>query len=499
MPLPANGAAWPPPQMTEAYRHMRRDDIWYRGDPRELMRVHEWREFHPRMRGDDARRRGWFGRRDEISYPSKREQRLHVPLPGDIASTSADLLFGDMPAIRCDTTETQTRLDTLMDEARMQHLLLSAAEQSAAISGVYLRVTWDRETVPDRPIPDVVQADQAVPEFRWGMLRAVTFWRELPSDDQATVWRHMEYHEPGWISHALYQGTRDNVGRAVPLTEHPDTALLVDSLGPDGVSIETGIKELTAVYVPNMLPNRLHRGSPMGRSDFAAPIYDMFAALDDTWTSWMRDLRLARSRLVVPEAYLQNLGPGQGAGFDDEREVYSGLKIPPTEQRAGITLAQFAIRVAEHSQTADSIVRQATRSAGYSARTFGLDTSGGPATATEVDSDDQRSRTTTKKKAGYWKYALQDFCTALLALDAAQFTPGLKVERPTVEFRPISESMQSRATTLDMLNRAEAVSTETKVRWLHPDWDDTTVQAEVARILAEKDAPAADPVGNFPL
>jgi len=485
--------------MAEAYRHMRRDDIWYRGDPRELMRVHERREFNPRMRGDDTRRRGWFGRRDEISYPSKREQRLHVPLPGDIAATSADLLFGDMPAIRCKTPATQTRLEAIMDAARMQHLLLSAAEQSAAISGVYLRATWDRNVVPDRPIPDAVQADQAVPEFRWGMLRGVTFWRELPSDDQTTVWRHMEYHEPGRISHALYQGTRDNVGRAVPLTEHPDTALLVDSLGPDGVSIETGIKELTAVYVPNMLPNRLHRGSPMGRSDYAAPLYHLFDALDETWTSLMRDIRLARARLVVPEAYLQNLGPGQGAAFDDEREVWSGLKIPPTEQGAGITLSQFAIRVDEHLRTAENIVRQAAQSAGYSAQSFGLSGPGEAITATEADARHQRSTVTTKKKAGYWKYALADFCTALLALDRAQFTPGLTVERPTVEFRPVSESMQSRATTLDMLNRAEAISTETKVRWLHPDWDDTAVNAEVARILAEKDAPAADPVGSFPL
>lgn len=495
MPLPATGAPWPPPHMAEAYRHMRRDDMWYRGDPRELMRAHEHREYTPRTRGG---LRGWFGR-SEPSYPSKREQRLHVPLPGDIAQTSADLLFGDMPAIRCQNTKTQARLDTILNEARIQHVLLSAAEQSAAISGVYLRVTWDRDTVPDRPIPDVVQADQAVPEFRWGMLRGVTFWRELPSDDGATVWRHMEYHEPGRISHALYQGTRDNVGRAVPLTEHPETRGLVDSLGPDGVSIETGTRLLTAVYVPNMLPSRMHRGSPMGRSDFAAPIYDLFAALDETWTSWMRDLRLARSRLIVPSGYLQDLGPGQGAAFDDEREIYSALKIPPNEQGAGITLAQFAIRVAEHSQTADSIVRQATRSAGYSARTFGLDTNGGPATATEIDSDDQRSKTTTKKKAGYWRYGLADFCEALLALDQAQFTPSLDVERPTVEFRPVSDSMLSRATTLDMLHRAAAVSTETKVRWLHPEWDDTQVRQETARILAEQGTPAPDPVGSFPM
>ncbi|MFK0069746.1 phage capsid protein [Streptomyces sp. NPDC091046] len=498
MPLPANGAAWPPPHMAEAYRHMRRDDMWYRGDPDELMRAHEWAEQHPQMRGDNRRRR--FGRRDEPLYPSKREQRLHVPLAGDIASTSADLLFGDMPAIRCTTKATQDRLDTILDEARVQHLLLSAAEQSAAISGVYLRATWDRDTIPDRPIPDVVQADQAVPTFRWGMLRSVIFWRALPGDGSQTVHRHLELHEPGRILHALYEGTRDNLGRAVPLTEHADTAALVPSLGPDGVSIETGIQRLTAVYVPNMLPNRLHRSSPMGRSDYAAPIYDLFGALDEAWTSWMRDLRLARSRLVVPEAYLQNLGPGRGAAFDDEREIYSGLKIPPTEQGAGgITIAQFAIRVAEHSATVDSAIRQAARSAGYSARSFGLATDGAAVTATEVDSESQRTKTTTAKKAGYWRYGLSDFCETLLALDAAQFNRGLKVERPTVTFQPVAESPLSKATTIEMLNRAQAVSTETKVRMRSPELDADEVTAEVARILDETGQAAPDPVGSFPM
>ncbi|MFB6864447.1 hypothetical protein ACFCZQ_29355 [Streptomyces virginiae] len=41
------------------------------------------------------------------------------------------------------------------------------------------------------------------------------------------------------------------------------------------------------------------------------------------------------------------------------------------------------------------------------------------------------------------------------------------------------------------------MSTGTKVRMLHPEWDDTAVQAEVAAIIAETGA-AMDPVGVFP-
>jgi hypothetical protein len=472
---------------------MRIDDAWYSGDRKRLARAYG---NHARP----AERRRLWGRKSLDARPDRRDHRLHVPLAGDIASTSADLLFADMPTIKVEDTATQDRLDQLLDDGRAQQTFLGAAEQAAALSGVFLRVTWDRDLVP-RPLLTVMQPDGAVPEWRFGMLRAVSFWRELDGSTQSTVWRHFERHESGRIVHALYEGTGDNVGRRVPLTEHPDTADLVDSLDGDGDgdSIATGIRELTAAYVPNMLPNRLHRGSPIGRSDYAAPIYDLFDALDETWTSWMRDIRLARARLIVPDGYMRNEGPGRGASFDDDREVWHSLRMPPNEG-AGITLNQFDIRVEEHRATAEATMRQAAQAAGYSPQSFGLDGDGQAVTATEVDSRDQRSMVTRRKKAGYWKHGVADMCHVMLLLDASLFGSRITPERPRVEFGDgVAESEQATATTLDLLARAGAVSTATKVKILNPTWDDTAVKAEVAAILAETGAAAPDPVGNFPM
>jgi hypothetical protein len=445
---------------------MRVDDAWYSGDRRRLARVYGHAQHH------NERRTLWGRRR--IQHPHKREHRLHVPLPGDIASTSADLLFATMPVLTVENTATQDRLAVLIDEGRVQQVLLGAAEQAAALSGVFLRVTWDRE-LAERPLLTVMQPDRAVPEFRFGMLRAVTFWRELSG----------------------------SLGRLVPLTAHPDTTGLIESLDKDGdgQTISTGIRDLTAAYVPNMLPNRLHRDSPVGRSDYAGGVHDLFDALDETWTSWMRDIRLARARLIVPDAYLRSNGRGEGASFDDDREVFQQLNIPPTEQGNSITLSQFAIRVEEHRATVEAIVRQAAQSAGYSAQSLGLDGEGQAVTATEVDSRDQRSMVTRKKKTGYWRHPLADMLHVMLQLDAALFgNRAIKPERPRVEFGDgVAESEQATATTLDLLNRAGAVSTGTKVKILHPDWDDTAVAAEAAAILAETGAGAPDPVGTFPM
>lgn len=501
MTMPANGAPWPPASMAAAYREMARDAMWYAGDPHRLARAADRREHSPR-RADQGARRLLTARRNSEpgDYPRKAERRLHVPLPGDIATMASDLLFADMPTITAPTTGGTDFLTVALDTAHMHQLLLGAAEQASAMSGIFLRLTWDRDIVPDRPIPTTVQPDNAVPEYAFGMLRAVTFWRELDGGDAQVVYRHLERHEPGHIVHGLYEGTPDNLGRAVPLTEHPETASLTGSLSENGVSVETGIPMLTAVYVPNMTPNRMHRASPMGRSDYAAPIHDQFAALDDVWTSWMRDIRLARARLVVPAGFLTSNGPGQGTSFDDDREVYSGLNIPPTEQGAGITMAQFEIRVEQHQRTAEAITRKAVESAGYSAQSFGMEGGGEAITATEVEDRAGRSTTTTKKKASHWKTKLSDFLHAYQLLAVAQFGARITPERPTIEFRlDAAESEQSKATTLELYARAGAVSTATKVKYRSPDMEDTAVDAEVAAILAETGMGAPDPGDNYPM
>lgn len=490
MALPDQGAAWPPPEWVDTYRQMRTNDAWYSGDRGRLARVYT---HHPKP----AERRRLWGRRSVEHTAGRRDHRLHVPLPGDIASTSADLLFADMPTIRVTNTTAQDRLDVLLDEGRVQETLLGAAEQAAALGGVFLRVTWDRDLI-DRPLLTVMQPDGALPEFRFGMLRAVTFWRELSGSNEQTVWRHFERHEPGHIVNALYQGTPDNVGRLVPLTEHPDTRDLISSLGPDGVSIATGIRDLTAAYVPNMLPNRLHRASPIGRSDYDAPLHGLFDSLDETWTSWMRDIRLARARLIVPDGYLHDDGPGKGATFDEDREVYQTLKMPPNEG-SPITLAQFAIRVEEHQRTTEALARQAAQSAGYSAQSFGLHGDGEAITATESDSRDQRSMVTRKKKTGYCRHPLADMLHVMQQLDVSMFGGRYTPERPTVEFGDgVAESPESTATTVELLARAGAVSTATKVKIVHPEWDDTAVNAEVAAIIRETGEPAPDPAAPFP-
>jgi hypothetical protein len=225
----------------------------------------------------------------------------------------------------------------------------------------------------------------------------------------------------------------------------------------------------------------------------------VFDALDEVYSSWMRDVRFGKGRIIVPNSMLTSNGPGQGASFDLERSIFTGLEMLPRPSDNGKPwdIAQFDIRVTEHRDTARELMEVAVRQAGYSGASFGLDGDGQAVTATEVKARQTRSLTTRARKALYWQPAMRQILLAWLAISAAQFhVPGLDLSAPPdVEFPDgITESQEEIATALQLFSAAEAMSTEVKVRVVHPEWDDDQVQAEVDAIHSERDmGPLADP------
>lgn len=504
MPLPLNGSAWPPPAHSKTAARMRNYDAWYAGDADRLVKVYGSAAAKVPANHPAQYRGGFVGAVARMFWGAptpvgEKRNKLHVPLPADIATASADMLFAKPPAITFADPGTAGRWEKLDDLLKLRTRLHEAAEVASPLGGVYLRAGWD-DTVAGHPLLSAVHGDCGFPEFRWNRLAAVTFVRILDGAPSGKVWRHLERHEmvrnlDGKGTHAvtlhgLYLGTVDNLGQAHDLGRHDETRDLLPV-------VDRGLPVLPVAYVPNMLPNRLDRGSDIGRSDYEGPIVGLFDAADETLSSWMRDVRLAKARIMVPGQYLTSLGPGQGAAFDTDREAYESLNIPPTSTNAGITLQQFAIRVEEHSRTLRELRLMAVEAAGYSASTFGLDTATAAKTATEVTDRANRTLLTRDKKTAYWGEGVAHIASALLWIDRLVFnTPGIDpAEAPAVEWPPgASVDALKLAQTAQTLAAAEAVSTETKVRMVHPDWNDTRVGQEVMRILAEQGAANTDPM-----
>jgi hypothetical protein len=331
--------------------------------------------------------------------------------------------------------------------------------------------------------------------------------------DGSTWWRHLERHEldpagQGIILHGLYQGTPDNLGRPVPFTESVDTAQLAD-LVVDGNRIDTQSPGLAVTYIPNQRPQRRWRHDPLGRnlgrSDLDG-VESLMDALDETYTSWLRDIRLGKARILASRQLLDDLGPGRGAAFDTDREVFTPLAagVGSLNPGGGAGTAQgvlqpveFKIRFAEHQATGQQLIGDICRTAGYSAQTFG-ENSDVTATATEVQARERRSFMTRDRKARHWRPALADHIEKLLAIDAAIFgTRGVRPQRPTVEFGDsVQESQLTLAQTAQALRGARAASTQVLVELVHPEWDETQVTEEVGRITTEDTVP--DPTIALP-
>jgi A118 family predicted phage portal protein len=509
MPLPAPGSPWPPPQLAAALDQFRIWDAWWAGDPAELAAVYGGTYAGGGRVGSNraaqysggvvgALARMWWGRPSAGNEP---EEKLHIPLAGDLARTAAEMLFSEPAKVTADDAAANARIEELLDEDGHAHLIESA-EIVAALGGGYLRPVYDVE-VADKAWLDCVAPDAAIPVWRWGRLVEVAFWREVLTDDDV-VYRHFELHIPGFIEHALYRGGKTELGRMVPLQDAPATADLADLVDQDG-RVPTGYDRLDVSYVPHMRPNRAWRRvgmlAPMGRSVLAG-CEPMLDALDMTWSSWMRDIDLARGKVIVPETWLDDRGPGRGATFDPNRRFF--VPVPGALKLDKAEVVQFAIRVEEHDRTAKSLVEQVLRHAGYSMGTVGeVEETGGMKTATEVTADERRSFITRGRQIGYWRPRLvAEILPALLAVDAYAFgrpTPAL--DGLNVEFADsVQEDTLTLANTVNLLNTAMSASIETRVRMLHPEWDEQQVADEVALIRDDQAAamPAPFDYGTGP-
>lgn len=504
MPLP-QGGSWPPQPHDVANKAMTVWDAWYTGDVDRLAMAYgdsnpfasRPSQFAGGLVGAVAR--FFWGR---PSSPGQGRGKLHLPVAADLCRTSAKLLFSDPPTFNDpgQNEKLKKRLDKIANTPRVRTELLEGAEVGAALGGTYMRLVWDVD-VADHVMLDAVDADAAYPEFRWGRLVAVTFCTELEAPeggkDRDKVWRHLERHEPGAILHGLYEGTSEKLGAPRPLEDHPATDVYA-SLVDDQQAIPTGVKGLTSAYVPNARPNRDWRKKPglhdLGRPDIAGvePIMDF---IDETWTSLARDVRLAKGRLIVPSYMLSNLGVGKGSWFDTETEIFTPLNAAPSEDGKGqITPQQFDIRVEQHLAAANGAFREILREVGYSPITFGMPDEVA-ATATEVNAREKDSLQTRAAKIRHWDGALVPLMATLVELDALVFRTGVSLSDDIDVSWPdgAKDPMQVRAQTVQYLATAEAASVETKVRILHPDWDEKQVSDEVTLILGQSGLPVPDP------
>ncbi|GAA1915237.1 hypothetical protein GCM10009775_04590 [Microbacterium aoyamense] len=529
---------WPPEPFDIAFARFKELDAWWAGDTQTLSEIYSGRGPQTHIVNGRSFRGGvlgtlskwWWGQPVEVD---EQRMKMHLPLAADLCTLSSDLLFGEAPQVlfrKPDSAETpaadadesktvtkwrhqaQDRLDAIIgtDEAHAEMLLLG--EYAAALGGSYFAVAWD-PTVSDHVFPKAYAADCAIPTFRYGRLASVRLWSEYRDGNE--VFRLVETHEPGTIEYALYRGTEKTLGALVPISSRPETAhyeqlrnesdLAVAIANPGAlplsVRIGTGSDRLAVVYMPNARPVRDWRKlgplANLGRSDLDG-IQDLLDKVDQVWSSLMRDVDNGQGRLIIGEDALELSGkPGEGAKFDTYRQVFTAVGAALGKSADGSALVdqvQFDIRVQEHLETFEGLLRRIASTIGYSESHLGIDDGRGAMTATEVTADLSDSERTRDKKALYARAALSKWALVALEIDKAVFGGdgdlGDLTVAPDVVFAPVSQADPEKLTRIAALQEGIA-SLKERVRTMRPDWDEDDLDAEVKAIQDEKSAAAA--------
>jgi len=550
MPLPIEDVTWPPVSMMAVYSKMAEWAAWYSGEPSRIMAVYA-------MNNATAQINPWwrFWTRARGGVDGAQRAQLHVPVAGDLASTSAALLFGEPSTVRIrDARQSSEDPEPIMDpetgvmmdpmtgqpaapgmtpfgaamaKAKAKHLsaktmtpeqqaearllqiieegdvdsrLVEAAEGAAAIGGIYLYPVWDKDLRPF-PLLGIAQSDMAVPEFRHGILVAVTFHRTVSTEGNRVL-RHLERHEMEGtgaqrrcvIYNGIFQGTEDRLGIEMGLG-------VGDNL--TGVSLEpkivTPFDTLDVEYVPNIRPNRLWRASGFGVADIQGS-ETLLDALDETYASWMRDVRLAKARILVPREYLRNdTNDDQAPAFDLDQEVYVGMDMEPglSQDARAMFAHQFQIRYKEHQETAHDLIDRIVSNAGYTPSTIGSFGDKVTGTGTALRISEHKTLLTLRRKSGWWRTAYANTLYRMAIIDKEVFGQTTPVIRPTVVLsNSIIDNPLELAQTALALKTAEAASIETRVRIVNPDWSETEIDAEVDRIKDEGAASAPSVIGK---
>jgi hypothetical protein len=462
--------------------------VWWEGDPDKLAAFYGGGTGTQSEAAASRWKRAWKAFWSGIQTESD-PRRLHVPVAGDIGRIAGGVLFAEpVRFLGAETEKDDLRkhIDARLNIPDVHSRLLVGAESAAMLSGTYGRIVWD-DRVSDYSWIDFVDADRAIPTFVHGYLTGVIFWTELAVDSDRVVMRHLQHYTKGRIEHALYEGTKNNIGHVVPLAEHPDTAGIKLSEG-DATGISTGVDEIAAAYFPHRRPDPAWRNEPklknLGRADLTRDVIQLFDAIDKTWSSWMNDLDLGRARIIVSESMLKTNGAGQGSSFDLDRSIYSpvGNMLKEGDMTSVLQAEQFEIRTEEHNTTFENLLRRVISRLGYSPLTFGMQDEVA-ITATEVDAKERDTATTRAARIRLWSPGISHLATVQMRIDAKlRKTPEPK-EPIEVDWPPMhQQSDRQRAETAQLWEQARAATTLTKVKLLHPDWDDQRAEAEANEI-----------------
>lgn len=470
--------AFPPKSWEFWYKKYMEYSSWYSGDIQQLLDYYTI----DAIGSETAQERFWARIERE-----ERASVVHLPIAGDVAMTSSNLLFGEKARINYNDDDF---VKEFLEENGFDNVLLEASELGAAMSGCFLKLDIETQ-LSNVPLVSIMTPSQCFPTFWRGRLWSILFYRTVKeSEDGFRIWRLFESRERSGndllIEYKLYKGTADKIGHEVDFESIEETA----NLNLQDIRYNN-INGLGCVYIPNMRPNKLCPGSHLGMNDFGSSI-SLMDSLDFTWTSWIRDIELGMSQIFIDEELLvkvQETSTGTMTFLDKFSKFKKAFtKINLSDWRMGgdttakpIDHLQFNIRVDEHSKTCNELSCQIINNCGYSLETFGFGNYGQAESGKALRIREHKSQLTREKKSRYWIQAIKELIIQAQKLMTSSIEENISVEIEDsiiTDKNELSESIRN-------LDQARAISTYQKVLLQHTDWGIEEIEKEVQRINNE--------------
>ncbi len=404
-----------------------------------------------------------------------------VPWPRELCRFSSALLFASEP--RVTTAEDQERVESLLRISDFEAFAIRGGVMAACEGRMGIRVLRD-PIIASRPILTLVPEDRILWDIRHdtfvvGGLVVIERVEQSHDRDAPIRYRLLEEHSPGVVRRVLFKGWDHELGKRVPLTSYPEFA----SLAPEE---STGLSAATLVPWENI---------PGAESDLLGlgPIFD---ELNEAESLLLDRGRKSTPRLFVDRSLLDDTGRAliDGMIITGGSRMRAPLGAKATDE---ILLTDPKLQTKEHIEWLDHLTQLIVTCAGYSPLTWGIQ--GKTASVTRAVSGYAMKLAqlrTLLNRAGKAHMAARALGQAIAvasawdiqAHDVAEFVPSLALGDG------LPNDALDGAQEVLYLHQAEAASTETLVRTVHPTWNDVEIQAEVDKIMDE----AAVPPGQGP-
>lgn len=408
-----------------------------------------------------------------------------TPVPRMLSRASAGMLFGEPPTITFENDADTQRANFIVDENDLPAEFHRGAVMASSEGDVFGRVVV-RPDVLDAPIIEYVSRERVIPRFSGRFLTAATFittWQEGTSE----FVRLFEHYEPGAVRSELYRGTSRALGIKINLDSYSRTKGTRDV-------VLTGIQHPLAVFVPNSIDADPTRGF----SDYRG-LEARFAALNETATIGQANMRLAGKKRALIDGNYMKSGTAEAVGDDVWiRRDANGTMGDPSKP---LQMLEYSFEASSTVAWIDHLLDSTLLLAGFAPESVGRNVNGGAISGTALR---LRMTHTLIESSGKGRFAVRGARILLrhaAAIDArptvdggfgrkwSSRDPGL----PTITLAdPLPRDDKEAAERLVMLTNANAISTDEKVRAVHPEWDEDKIAEEVEAIDAGA-APTIDP------